>query len=72
MIASGFCLLLYFQVLLNLLTIKTPITDADAIRALACKALVGLARSETVKQIVSKLPLFTNGQLQGKKSIRFL
>ncbi|GAB6021466.1 hypothetical protein CHUAL_004070 [Chamberlinius hualienensis] len=52
------------MVLLNLLTVKTPITDADSIRALACKALVGLARSEKVKQIISKLPLSTNGQLQ--------
>lgn len=47
-----------------MLTIKTPITDADSIRALACKALCGLARSETVRQIISKLPLFTSGQLQ--------
>ncbi|XP_055999036.1 DDB1- and CUL4-associated factor 1-like isoform X3 [Ostrea edulis] len=52
------------MVLLNLLTIKTPITDADCIRALACKALLGLSRSETVRQIVSKLPLFNNGQIQ--------
>lgn len=53
------------MVLLNLLMIKTPISDADAIRALACKSLCGLARSETTRQIISKLPLFTNGQLQG-------
>nr|KAG5696452.1 hypothetical protein BaRGS_020989 [Batillaria attramentaria] len=52
------------MVLLKLLSIKIPITEADAIRALACKALVGLCRSETVKQIVSKLPIFNNGQLQ--------
>lgn len=50
--------------LLKLLSIKTPITDADCIRALACKALVGLSRSETVRQIMSKLPLFNNGQIQ--------
>ena len=50
--------------LLDLLQIKTPITDADSIRALACKALVGLARSEQAKQIMSKLPIFFNGQLQ--------
>jgi hypothetical protein len=30
------------------------------------KALLGLSRSETVRQIISKLPLFTNGQLQCK------
>lgn len=46
------------------MTIKTPITDADSIRALACQALAGLARSETVRQIISKLTLFTSGQLQ--------
>lgn len=52
------------MVLLQLMNIKTPITDADSIRTLACRALAGLARSDTVRQIVSKLPLFTNGQLQ--------
>lgn len=52
------------MVLLKLMSIKTPITDADSIRALACKALLGLSRSETVRQIIGKLPLFTNGQLQ--------
>lgn len=51
-------------VLLMLMEIKTPITDADCIRGMACRALAGLARSETVRQIISKLPLFTNGQLQ--------
>ncbi|XP_055935400.1 DDB1- and CUL4-associated factor 1-like isoform X3 [Argiope bruennichi] len=50
-------------VLINLLSTKTPLTDADSIRALACQALCGLARSETVKQIISKLPLITDGQL---------
>ncbi|XP_044751258.1 protein mahjong [Coccinella septempunctata] len=52
------------MVLLTLMNVKTPITDADSIRTLACKALAGLARSETVKQIISKLPLITSGQLQ--------
>lgn len=52
------------MVLLQLMNIKTPITDADCMRTLACRALAGLARSDTVRQIVSKLPLFTNGQLQ--------
>lgn len=55
------------MVLLNLLMAKTPITDADSIRTLSCKALCGLARSETVRQVIAKLPLFTNGELQGKK-----
>ncbi|KAI1277988.1 Protein mahjong [Halotydeus destructor] len=52
------------MILMNLLQVKVPITDADAIRALACKALLGLARCETVRQIIGKLPLFNNGQLQ--------
>lgn len=51
---------------MNLIMIKTPITDADSIRALACQALAGLARNETVRQIISKLPLFTSGQLQSE------
>ncbi|XP_018348236.1 PREDICTED: protein mahjong [Trachymyrmex septentrionalis] len=52
------------MVLLQLMMVKTPITDADSIRALACRALAGLARSEKVRQIISKLPMFTNGQIQ--------
>lgn len=54
------------MVLLQLMNVKMPITDADCMRTLACKALTGLARSDTVCQIVSKLPLFTTGQLQSK------
>lgn len=50
--------------LMELLHTKTPITEADSIRTLACRAMVGLARSEAAKQIISKLPIFTNGQLQ--------
>nr|XP_042905239.1 DDB1- and CUL4-associated factor 1 isoform X1 [Parasteatoda tepidariorum] len=49
--------------LINLLSTKTPLTDADAIRALACKALCGLARSTHVKQIISKLRIITDGEL---------
>lgn len=52
------------KVLLSLLSVKTPITDADLIRALACKALVGLSRSSSVRQIIGKLPLFSSGQIQ--------
>lgn len=52
------------QVLLSLLSVKVPITDADLIRALACKALVGLSRSNAVRQIISKLPLFTSSHIQ--------
>ncbi|KAJ8047078.1 DDB1- and CUL4-associated factor 1 [Holothuria leucospilota] len=53
------------KTLLLLLMVKTPITEADSIRALACQALCGLSRSESVQQILSKLPLFANNQLQG-------
>ncbi|XP_053325446.1 DDB1- and CUL4-associated factor 1 [Spea bombifrons] len=52
------------KVLLSLLSVKMPITDADQIRALACKALVGISRSSAVRQIISKLPLFSSGQIQ--------
>uniref|UniRef100_A0A3Q1EW65 DDB1- and CUL4-associated factor 1 n=1 Tax=Acanthochromis polyacanthus TaxID=80966 RepID=A0A3Q1EW65_9TELE len=52
------------KVLLSLLMVKMPITDADQIRALACKALVGLCRSSSVRQIISKLPLFSSGHIQ--------
>ena len=49
--------------LLQLIQTRAPATDADAIRALACQALVGLARSPTATQIMSKLPIFNNGVL---------
>ncbi|KAK6318699.1 hypothetical protein J4Q44_G00099100 [Coregonus suidteri] len=52
------------KVLLGLLTVKMPITDADLIRTLACKALVGLCRSRAVRQIISKLPLFSSSHIQ--------
>ncbi|XP_077295006.1 lisH and WD40 domain-containing protein mahjong [Arctopsyche grandis] len=52
------------MVLLQLMLVKSPITDADCIRGLACRALAGLARCPTVRQIISKLPLFTTGQIQ--------
>ena len=54
------------RVLLSLLLIRTPMTDADSIRALACKALCGLASSEKIRQIMSKLPMIHSGQLQRK------
>ncbi|XP_072307893.1 DDB1- and CUL4-associated factor 1-like isoform X1 [Eucyclogobius newberryi] len=52
------------KVLISLLSVKMPITDADLIRTLACKALVGLSRSSAVRQIIGKLPLFSSGQIQ--------
>ena len=54
------------KVLLSLLMVKTPLVDADCIRALACKALFGLSRSEKIKQVIGKLHLFNSGQLQSK------
>ncbi|XP_013146562.1 PREDICTED: protein mahjong isoform X2 [Papilio polytes] len=52
------------MVLLSLMLVKAPITDADRLRGLACRALAGLARCPTVRQIISKLPLFTTSQIQ--------
>ncbi|CAH0756803.1 unnamed protein product [Diatraea saccharalis] len=52
------------MVLLSLMMVKAPITDADRLRGLACRALAGLARCPTVRQIISKLPLFTTSQMQ--------
>ncbi|KAJ3602361.1 hypothetical protein NHX12_030119 [Muraenolepis orangiensis] len=52
------------KVLLALLSVKMPITDADLIRSMACKALVGLSRCSAIKQIISKLPLFSSGHIQ--------
>ncbi|XP_014210788.1 protein mahjong [Copidosoma floridanum] len=52
------------MILLQLMMVKLPITDADSIRALACRALAGLARSEKVRQIISKLSMFAEGQIQ--------
>lgn len=52
----------------NLIFTKSPISHADSIRKLACKALNGLVRSDIVKQIVSKMPLMVNNQLHGMKT----
>ena len=54
------------QVLISLLLVKTPLVDADHIRAMACKALCGLARSDKIRQVIGKLQLFNSGQLQSK------
>jgi len=45
------------KILLSLLRATNPVTKADEIRTLACKALLGLSRSTTVKQILSKLQI---------------
>ncbi|KAI8782336.1 DDB1- and CUL4-associated factor 1 [Biomphalaria glabrata] len=52
------------MVLLKTLNVKTPLIDADQLRMLACKALVGMAKSETIRQIIGKLPPLNNGHLQ--------
>lgn len=48
------------------MTLKVRLTEADSVRMLACRALAGLARSETVRQIIGKLPIVTDGILQSK------
>jgi len=52
------------KVLLSLLNTKTPITEADDIRCLACKALCGLSRSDRIRQVLHKLIVNFSGQLQ--------
>ncbi|XP_032243093.2 DDB1- and CUL4-associated factor 1 [Nematostella vectensis] len=52
------------KVLLSLLLVKTPLVHADSMRALACKALCGLSRSDKIRQVIGKLQLFNSGQLQ--------
>ncbi|CAH8518191.1 hypothetical protein MS3_00006654 [Schistosoma haematobium] len=52
------------MVLLYHLETKQPISEADSVRTLACRGLVGLARSEEVRSMLAKLPLFTKALLQ--------
>ncbi|VDQ17477.1 unnamed protein product [Trichobilharzia regenti] len=54
------------MVLLYHLETKQPISEADSVRTLACRGLVGLARSEEVRSMLAKLPLFTKALLQCK------
>lgn len=35
-------------------------------RALSCRALVGLARHEPIRQILSQLPLIVNNEIAGE------
>ena len=51
-------------ILPKLLSVTSPLTEADRIRALTCRVLCGLAKEEGIRQIMSKLPLFIDGQLQ--------
>uniref|UniRef100_A0A5K3FKM0 LisH domain-containing protein n=2 Tax=Mesocestoides corti TaxID=53468 RepID=A0A5K3FKM0_MESCO len=52
------------MLLIHHLEVTQPISEADSIRTLACRGLVGLARSEEVRSMLAKLPLFTKSQLQ--------
>ena len=54
------------EVLLFLLMEKKSLVDADFIRALACKALCGLSRSDAIRQVIGKLEIFNSGQFQSK------
>ena len=54
------------KVLLPLLMVKSPLVDADCIRALTCKALCGLSRSDKIRHVIGKLQLFNSGQLQSE------
>ncbi len=58
-------------ILLNLILVKVPITDADSIRAPACKILVGLSRSENAREIMEQHPLFSSVLLQVQCRIIF-
>ncbi|CAD5228247.1 unnamed protein product [Bursaphelenchus xylophilus] len=49
--------------LIHYVQIDEPFTDADAIHVVACRALNGLARSEKIRQILSKLPLIADNEL---------
>ncbi|XP_044182519.1 DDB1- and CUL4-associated factor 1-like isoform X2 [Acropora millepora] len=52
------------QVLLRLVREKKLLVDVDCIRALACKALCGLSRSDEIRQLMGKLQIFNSGELQ--------
>ena len=54
------------QALLLLLRMKKSLVDADYIRAVACKALCGLSRSDEIRQFMGKLQIFNSGELQSK------
>ena len=54
------------HILLLLLRMKKSLVDADCIRALACKALCGLSRSDEIRQVLGKLQVFNSGELQSK------
>ncbi|ODN04546.1 Protein mahjong [Orchesella cincta] len=51
-------------ILTRLLLTKSPITDADSIRSLACWCLNGLARYKQVRQVLQQLPLIRSGLIQ--------
>ena len=52
------------MILRDLLFVKQPLSDADALRCLACQALEGLARCPSIRQVMSKIPHIANNELQ--------
>ena len=62
---------LHLQILDHLIRSTTPATDADSIRTLACRATAGLARCDEVRQILSRMPLIANNELQGRCLLKF-
>lgn len=54
------------MILLQLIDVNWKLNTGADVRALACKALTGLARLASVKQILSKHEVFTSGRLQGE------
>ncbi|PAV92152.1 hypothetical protein WR25_05321 isoform B [Diploscapter pachys] len=52
------------MILDHLIRSTIPATDADSIRTLSCRAMAGLARCDDVRQILSRMPLIANNELQ--------
>ncbi|XP_066925763.1 DDB1- and CUL4-associated factor 1-like isoform X2 [Clytia hemisphaerica] len=51
------------MILLRTLEIASPLTEADSIRALVCKALYGIAENKLISQILGRLPMFHNEEI---------
>ena len=52
------------MILLQTLEIVNPQTEADSMRALVCKALYGIAENKLISQILGRLPMFHNEEIQ--------
>ena len=55
----------FLQILNNVVRQTQPALEADYLRDLCCRSMLGLSRLEEVRQILSKLPLIANNDLQG-------